>query len=138
MKPRIRYKAGYKYQTVSDYTVDVSIFPVDDIETRYISLSKSGVLKISHGYAFDGPSGKITIHTKSFMRGSLVHDSLFQLLRLQLIPQEYRLEADQELRRICLEDGMWSWRAAYVYRCVRWFGASSAHPDNAKEVYTAP
>ena len=135
---KIRYKTGYKYQTVADYTVNVSIFPIEDVETHFLSLSKAGVLKIKHGYAFDGPSGRVTIHTKTFMRGSLVHDSIFQLLRLQLIPKGYRLEADQELRRICLEDGMWSWRAAYVYRAVRWFGASSASPENAKEIYTAP
>ncbi len=135
---KIKYKSGYKYQIVANYTVDVSIFPVDDIETDFISLSKSGTLKIKHGYAFDGPSGRITIHTKSFMRGSLVHDCLYQLCRLRLIPPQYRLEADQELRRICLEDGMWSWRAWYVYRAVRWFGASSAHPENKKEVFTAP
>jgi len=66
------------------------------------------------------------------MRGSLVHDAIYQLLRMQLIDIRYRLEGDIELRRVCLEDGMCSFRAWYVYHSVRAFAAGSADPEIKK------
>ncbi len=67
--------------------------------------------KVMH---WDGPSG-LTIDTPNFMRGSLVHDTLYQLLRNELIEQKWRDEADEELRRICREDGMSKICANWVY-----------------------
>ena len=136
-RPQIKYKSGYQYQTVADYKVRVSIFPEKEISTRFLCLKRNGLLTIKSGYAWDGPSGP-TIHSKTFMRGSLVHDALYQLIRFGLIPNYYRLEADQELRRICLEDGMWSVRAWWVYQAVRTFGKAAADPRNKKEILTAP
>lgn len=137
MRPQIKYKSGYKYQTVVDYTVFVAIFPKQDIETHFLILTKDGTLKIKNGYAWDGPSGP-AIDSKNFMRGSLVHDALYQLIRTGLLSANVRLIADQELRKICLEDGMWRVRAWWVYRSVRWFAASAASPENKKEVLIAP
>jgi len=68
------------------------------------------------------------------MRGSLVHDALYQLMREGALPIVYREEADRLLRRICIEDGMSRLRAAWVLRGVRLGGASSAAPD----LLTAP
>jgi hypothetical protein len=63
------------------------------------------------------------------MRGSLVHDALYQTMREQLILQEHREYADQLLRKICIEDGMSALRAWVVFQGVRIAGASSAAPD---------
>lgn len=103
----IRYEGGYRYQLNHRYEVHTGLYPPEDkrISTRYICLSKSGLLTIREGYAWDGPSGP-TIHTKSFMRGSLEQDTLYQLMRLGLLPPSYREAADQRLRQVCLEDGM--------------------------------
>ncbi len=63
------------------------------------------------------------------MRGSLVHDGLYQLMRDGLLDHEkYRKDDDDLLRVVCKEDGMSSFRAWYVYRSVRIFGGSSAEP----------
>ena len=137
MKPQIKYKEGYKYQLVEDTSLAVPIFPKQDIHIHFISLTKNGFLTIRHGYACDGPSGP-TWDTLTFMRGAFVHDALYQLIRMGLFDARWRLEADQELRRICKEDGMNSVRAWYVYHSVRWFGGSSANPENKKKVFTAP
>jgi len=121
----IKYRDGYKYQLAEGYAVQTSIAPREHIATEYIILSTNGVLVINKGYAWDGPSGP-TIDSKNFMRGSLVHDSLYQLMREGLLPEFWRDEADKELRRICIEDGMWKIRAWWVYRAVQDFGGSSA------------
>ena len=134
----IKYKKGYRFQTVADYVVKIDIFPKADIETHFLNLSKKGWLKIGHGYAWNGASGTITIQTDSIIRGSLIHDALYQLIRMELLNNDFREAADIELKKACLEDGMFSWRAWYVYRAVRWFGASAASPENKKEIFEAP
>jgi len=133
----IKYKSGYKYQLVQDVVFNVRVFPERDIITKYIELSILGCLTIRSGYAWDGPSGP-TIDTKNFMQGSLVHDALYQLMRMRLLDSSWRLRADQELVRICKEDGMSKLRSWYVYRSVRRLAASAANPKNAKKVITAP
>jgi hypothetical protein len=98
---------------------------------------KGGRLTIKKGYAFDGPSGP-TFDTKSFMRGSLVHDALYQLIREGKIDQSCRADADKLLRKICREDGM-SWlRSRWVYHSVRMFGGAAARPSAIRKVETAP
>ena len=109
-----------------------------DINTDYISLSPEGFLMIKKGYSNDGPSG-ISFDTKNFMRGALVHDTLYQLCRLGLLDRDiYRIKADEILRMHCKEDGMSSFRAWYVYQAVRKFGAKSASEESIKEIIEAP
>jgi hypothetical protein len=134
----IEYKGGYKYQLIHDYTVKVNVHPKSDIRTDYIGLTESGQLDLKAGYAWDGPSGP-TIDTATFMRGSAVHDALYQLMRShELEKSEWRKIADQDLRRICLEDGMARIRASYVYYFVRMFGRSAASCDPRRDVHFAP
>lgn len=125
---------SYKYQLMDDYTTQIDIKPEHDLDLRFLSLSKDGVLVIRKAYAWDGPSGP-TIDTSDFMRGSLVHDALYQLMRLSFLEdKKYRKRADEILREICLEDGMSAFRAWYVYQAVQIFGASSAAPRPEPEV----
>jgi len=93
-----------------------------------LTITKTGKLTIKSGYAWDGPSGP-SFDTKNFMRGSLIHDALYQLMREQNIPQNMRKQADEILRKICLDDGMSKIRAWWVYQGVRMAVASSAKPD---------
>jgi len=130
----MKYKKGYKYQLVENYIVEINIYPKLDTRTRYISLSSTGVLQIKRGYAWDGPSGP-TCDTRTFMRGSLVHDALYQLLRRKKLLSEYRQEADCILRKICIEDGMNRLRAWYVYKAVMIAGRSAASPKTIKKVH---
>ena len=134
----ISYKAGYKYQIVKEYIVDIPVKPDDDIETDYIDLSTVGKLTIKKGYAWDGPSGP-TVDTLNFMRGSLVHDALYQLMREEELDKSiYRESADRLLQSICQEDGMSSIRAWWVYQGVKRFGDPSADPAHKKPVIYAP
>lgn len=122
----ISYKGGYKYQLCETCTVFISIKPPEPILTQYINLYTNGCLVIKEGYAWDGPSGP-TIDTQTFMRGSLVHDALYQLMRENHLSRiECREEADKILRQLCLEDGMWHIRAWWVYWGVRFFGGPAS------------
>ena len=73
------------------------------------------------------------------MRGSLVHDALYQLMRNGLLDRdEFRDEADSELIRICREDGMSGLRSWWVNKGVRWFADKATDYEARKAVLTAP
>ena len=121
----IRYRSGYKYQLAESYTVKINIRPAQNIVTRYILLSADGLLTLNEGYAWDGPSGP-TINTKSSMRGSLVHDALYQLIRLGLLPAGLRLACDDEAHSIWVEDKMLKVRADLWRWCLNRFAGFAA------------
>lgn len=139
----ITYHDGYKYQLIQDYTINLtlihpeqaSIWKAANIVDDFIVL-KEGSLTIMRGYAWDGPSGP-TFDTATFMRGSLIHDALYQLIRDNHLDKNiYRIMADEVLYRICLSDGMNKARALFVYYGVRVGGNVAAR--ELKKVYHAP
>lgn len=134
---QIKYTEGYKYQLSEDCLVWIDIRPERACLSNYISLATDGLLIIFRGYAWDGASGP-AIDTKNFRRGSLIHDALYQLLREGFLPESAREQADKELRKVCLEDGMSRLRAWWVYHAVRRFGSPAADPKNKRKVLTAP
>ncbi|MDG1437718.1 MAG: DUF1353 domain-containing protein, partial [Emcibacteraceae bacterium] len=135
----ISFKKGYKFQLHTQYIVATNICPENDVpsESGYIHLSSSGVITIEKGYAWDGPSGP-TVDTKNFMRGSLVHDAFYQMMREGALPQDYRLPADELLRSMCKEDGMSGLRRWWVYKGVRLFAKKAAMEKSKKELEYAP
>lgn len=137
MSDQIKYREGYKYQLAENYGVATELRPPKPIRTPYIWLSLDGVLTVRKGYAWDGPSGP-AIDTKNFMRGSLVHDALYQFLREGKLPQAHRETADRLLQAICIEDGMTALRSWWVYQGVRFGGGPAADPDNDNPILIAP
>ena len=138
------YKGSYKYLLAQSAAYETGIRS-DGFGLAFCSISPGGRLTILSGYAWDGPSGP-TIDTPSFMRGSLFHDALYQLLRetgfgngtdSSSLHDQRRYRADQILLEVCIEDGMWRWRADWVFRGVRVGGGHSAAVKKRK-VYTAP
>ena len=122
----ILYCAGYKFQLAAPYTVDVGFKPMLSVSVgEWVSLSDQGILSIKDGYAWDGASGPVE-QSPQILRGSLVHDALYQLMRAGVLDQNYREQADMVLKRICIEDGMSHWYAQAVFSAVREFGASHA------------
>lgn len=132
----IKYKRGYKYQTWETYSTQIDIIGYD-INTDFITLSPTGLLTINRYYAWDGPSGP-TFDTKNFMEGSLVHDVLYQLMRMGLLPQSCRDYADDRLKADCIRDGMSRIRANYVHFGVDLAAKAAADPKNMKKILTAP
>lgn len=133
----IVYKAGYAYQLRMPYLCTVSIHPKRYIGTPYIRLYVDGGMTLSTGYAWDGPSGPVA-HDQTIMRGSLIHDALYQLLRDGLLPPSARDAADRTLQQVCIEDGMPLWKAWLIYQAVRLFGRPAADPANERPLLYAP
>ena len=133
----IKFKDGYKYQladshwsVVSHYLPEVKSHAWITVESN-ASLRGSSVIRVNNHYAWDGPSGP-TIDTDNFMRGSLIHDALYQLMREGVINEKYRKTADLALRELCIQDGMSKLRAWWVYQGVRLGGKKSATKGNVK------
>lgn len=131
MKAYYREINQYKYQLTKDFSHKTKITGYD-LTTDYLRLETNGLLYIKKGYCWDGPSGP-TFDTPSSMRGSLVHDALYQLIRMGLLPFSSREVADELFYAICLEDGMWRWRAWLWYRTVKKAAASAAEPGSQKD-----
>ena len=137
---KIYYKGGYKYRLDEYYRVDIPVWPIKPVETEYIKLSLFGRLEIMEGYNWDGPSGP-TFDTKNFMRPSLVHDALYQLMReghLQGGNSPTRKTIDKLLQRQCIEDGMSRVRAWWVYKGVHYGARKSSTAGNIRPVQSAP
>jgi hypothetical protein len=139
---RIKYRdlRAYKYELLETYEVYVGITPMGpEIIIDFIRLSREGVLSLRKGYCWDGPSGP-AIDSKNFMRGSVVHDALYQLIRLGLLPAYRKDDADALLQQMCLEDGMSKVRAGWVKLALNVFGSrrSRPMPHDAVRVLEAP
>jgi hypothetical protein len=133
----VTYTEGYRFQLEEDYQHETGIVPAAPGGNRFVHITLDGLLIVRAGYAWDGASGP-AINTPNFIRGSLVHDALYQLMRLGVVPKAGgRLRADQLLREVVREDGMWPVRAWWVYHAVRLFGGQYMRsvPDR---VLTAP
>ena len=133
---QIKYQTGYKYQLAEDYSIQTVITGYE-INLPLIALHMDGLLTIKKGYAWDGASGP-TIDTKSSMRGALVHDALYQLMRADLIGQHNRKYADAYLRDLCIQDKMFKWRAWLWYYAVRKFAMPAANAERDRKIITAP
>ena len=85
-------------------------------------LTVNNCIKILPGFRWDGPSGFATIATENSIRGSLVHDAMYTLIKKGYYHMSFRRKADKILFEILREDGM-SWlRSEAWYFAVRLFG----------------
>jgi hypothetical protein len=68
----------------------------------------------------------------------LVHDVIYQLIRLGLIDARFKEYADQTLHDLCTEDGMLKIRADYWRWAVLNFGVGSTMPSAEPKEEVAP
>ncbi len=126
--PRYKYKLSFRYEMYSGLST-----PYEAVGNQFVYLEPNGKLVIKMGYAWDGPSGP-TIDTQDFMRGSLIHDAFYQMLRMGAFYTKVnhdivRKHADHLLYEACREDGMSWFRAKYVYHMLRVFAGKAANHD---------
>lgn len=131
------FKRGYKYQVTRAYHIRTGIIPFSPIDLLFVALDLLGNLTIRPGYAWNGASGP-TWDTLNSMIGSLIHDVIYQLIRLGLIDPKYKEAGDKLLHDLCTEDGMYPWRADYWKWAVLEFGAGSTRPSAEPKEEVAP
>ena len=114
----------YKFKVEENFSIELP-FKIPDFEYPYAS-SKDGILSVKRGYAWDGASGPI-INTRDTLVASLVHDVLYQAMRLNLIKssKENRQIADKNFFEILKMNGVNSIRRKVWYFAVRLFGKKS-------------
>jgi len=131
---KYRKLSGYKYQIMEDMVVQTDITPSIDLRFEFIELSSAGKLLIKKGYAWDGVTS-FPRTPKILLRGSLVHDALYQLMRLGgLDYKKDRIFADKILQRIIIEDGVSEEKAKCIYEAVRLVGEIYAKQTTEPEV----
>ena len=123
----------YKFKVEENFSIELP-FKIPDFVHSYASL-KDGILSVKRGYAWDGASGPI-INTRDTLVASLVHDVLYQAMRLNLIKssKENRKIADKNFFEILKMNGVNSIRRKVWYLAVRLFGKKSTKSlqDNDK------
>ena len=126
-------KYKYKFKVEENFSIELP-FKIPDFVHPYASL-KDGILSVKRGYAWDGASGPI-INTRDTLVASLVHDVLYQAMRLNLIKpsKENRKIADKNFFEILKMNGVNSIRRKVWYLAVKLFGKKSTKSlqDNDK------
>lgn len=107
-----------KYELQEAYTYTTSQFPVKKpVINSFYKVDSKKVVAYA-GYAWDGASGP-AIDTPSCMRGTVIHDVLYQAMRCGQLPKTHRRAADKVLLKILERDGMNRLRRNVWYRAVR-------------------
>jgi hypothetical protein len=104
----------YKYEVYAPIAVQTAIRPPAPINEEDFGITMDGVVVAKKGYKWDGASGP-AIQRKENRRASLIHDILAEAMRLGLLPQHCFALANDELVRLCIEDGMNPWWAKNIY-----------------------
>lgn len=134
---KIKYVDGFKYQLAQDYLISTPIVGtviVDD----YFTLNMNGDLIIYRGYAWDGASGP-TFDTASSMRASLVHDVFCQVMRdKRLSYEKWQNKVNDLFEKMCIEDGMWAWRAKLWHAAVEFADAGNPSQGPDRLIKEAP
>ena len=125
------WKIPWKYELCSTYEYESAFFAKFNTaaKTEWYEIDQDSIV-ISENYAWDGPSGP-TLDTSNAMRGSLIHDALYQAIRTGDLLMKHRKIADKIFRQVLKEDGMNVFRRNLWYWCVRRFGAKHAKPCNS-------
>lgn len=129
------YTSGYKYQLRTDcrFRLPPEFAPYS-AELPLLRLVDC-ILTCKAGYATDGPSGW-TVDTKNSMRGALMHDAGYQLIREGVLPREFKQLLDDLFRELLQHDGMSAPRSFVWHRGVA-VGGYRATIHN-KNVMVAP
>lgn len=107
---KIKYDSvkNYKYRLLEEYVHDTRFdfsHLIDGVNLEFINVTANGVITVRKGYSWDGASGP-TWDTESTMRASLMHDVMYQLIRVEVISKKWQAEADILLWEIMREDSL--------------------------------
>jgi len=134
----IFYRRGLKYQLARDYMRRTPIHPDEDIVTKWWTLTRSGLLLLKDGYAWDGASGP-TFDTKSSMAPSAEHDAFCRMMRdSSLDYARWQDKVNEFFQERCEEDGMNPLRARIWHAGVEFGDAGNPNQGPDDEILQAP
>lgn len=116
---------GYKYRLTKSYHHTLTHFEPKGRGALgpWVALDHN-YLFIREDYMWDGATGP-AVDTESFMRASICHDALYQLIAHGILPKKpWKRHADNELVRVAKLDGMPWYRRVWVWLAVRAFGGA--------------
>jgi hypothetical protein len=133
---QIEYISGGKHQLIKDVSFQVDIYPPENIITRFVELTTTGLLTLKEGFFWDGASGP-TVDSMSSRRGAAIHDGLYRLAQKGYLKGEAnRRKIDYIFYRYIRYDGMCKARAKVWLRSVRRWASKSY--IKRKKVHIAP
>ena len=124
-----------------DFVLQTPLRPATRIEADFIVLYPNGKLWLKNGYASDGPSGLPLWDRRYFtslLKGAFGHDGLYQLIRLEKLPEDARALADQFLKEQWLADGVPAVFAASGVAIVQRVGDRYAKGGTEPAILVAP
>lgn len=124
---RIQFRKGYKYSLWEPYDFQTRITG-HEFSHHLFTMNVDGFVGVRADYPWDGPSGP-TWDTANSMRASLEHDVLFEMMRLEFLPQSCFLEANLQLYHTAVADGMYEWRAKLWLAALNKFGRAACRPQ---------
>jgi hypothetical protein len=136
VNPVVRYRAGYTFQLAEPFQCPTPIREAC-AGNLWVGLAADGTLTIAAGYAWDGASGPIA-QDATIIRGSLVHDALYQLMREHRLSRSWREAADGLMRLMFQADGMHPAMAAIAFKAVRLLGGQFLDPSHVRPLLLAP
>lgn len=117
----MKYKSGYRYKLDEAYLHELP-FDVFDASINGWVVIVDHRLAVANGYAWDGASTGLPWTPKKWLRPSLVHDALYQLIREGQLPMERRADADMVFYQLLRENQVNVLLAFPAYLAVRLFG----------------
>lgn len=105
----IKYRKLYKYKYMLEE--DLILFDTNIpfgiyYAHKYFMITPQGSLTIRTGYAWDGATSIPDLDC--FMLASLIHDCLYQLIRIGVLKKEvFKKQADLLFKKIVIEDSNW-------------------------------
>lgn len=117
----MKYKSGYRYKLDEAYLHELP-FDVFDASINGWVVIVDHRLAVANGYAWDGASTGLPWTPKKWLRPSLVHDALYQLIREGKLPMERRADADMVFYQLLRENQVNVLLAFPAYLAVRLFG----------------
>ena len=101
-------------------------------EDEFFTLYRSGILEVRKGFCWDGATG--AFDTADFMVPSLVHDIFCILVNEKRLPDYVQALADEQMRLLEKQAGMYWARRMLTYFAVRFFQINK-RPGSAVQVF---
>jgi putative lipase involved disintegration of autophagic bodies len=112
-----------EFKLLYDHTRMTNIFGYS-FEDDFVKLEKSGLLTVKD--CFDWGASGPTIDTESSREASLIHDAIYHLSNIGIFKgkksDKMKELADELLYKICIENGMYKWRAKAWLKALDMFG----------------